>query len=170
MKYLRVLDTRLPSSYSRSVYVRTIIAIWHEDSFDKIISFLNDFSQFGSQKLFSDFLGRQTLYLDVKKICEIMFKKLLQKNFWFFHWCLQTCTNSEKILRKFRIGSENYYQKLKIFIYNVRRICRHIPRWDSESILNTSWRDKNLKKKINIRKVLRTLILYMNNSKKLLTN
>ena len=48
---------------------------------------------------------------------------------------------------------------------------RYIPRqkWDSESILYTSWWDKILKKS-TIQKVLRTLILHVNNSQKLLTN
>ena len=49
------------------------------------------------------------------------------------------------------------------------RVYSYIPnkKWDSESILNTSLWDKNMKK--IIRKVVRTSIWYINNSKKLLT-
>ena len=42
-------------------------------------------------------------------------------------------------------------------------------KWDSESILDTPWKEKNLKKS-TIQKMLRSLILLINNSQKLLTN
>ena len=58
-----------------------------------------------------------------------------------------------------------------IDIGSLRRMYRYVPsqKWDSESILNTSWWRKS-KKKSTFRKVLRTLILRINNFKKLLKN